>query len=262
MFGLDDWIANLGAGGTIAAALGVALLVGLRHATDPDHLTAVSSLVISGRGEVRQAARLGFSWGAGHAVTLLAFGLPAVLVRRHLPEAVVTGAELAVGVLIAWLGGRLLYRWRRGYFHLHRHSHGEAHHSHPHVHVTTPAEHGEHGEHGEPIPDHRHAHAESLGRTARGAFAIGLVHGLGGSAGAAILLVAAIPSGAVASVSLAVFALGTAASMALASTGFGWLASRGPSRRLDRIAPIFGAAAVCFGVWYSLGAIQIAPYPF
>src|SRR3954447_16005406 len=100
MFGIDDAIANLSGGG-ILVALAVALLLGLRHATDPDHLTAVSTLVMSEdeRGG-RRAARLGASWGLGHAVTLFALGAPVVIFNSHLPDWLQSGLELAVGVLI------------------------------------------------------------------------------------------------------------------------------------------------------------------
>ena len=72
MFGLDEWIAGLGGNGLMGLA--VALLMGLRHATDPDHLTAVSTLILSDqRDGARRAGALGLAWGLGHATTLLAF---------------------------------------------------------------------------------------------------------------------------------------------------------------------------------------------
>src|SRR5215211_2174087 len=73
-----------------------AFLLGLRHAADPDHLTAVSTLVMSDERAGRRAGLLGLSWGAGHGLTLLALGLPVVLFGDELPEAVQQGAELAV----------------------------------------------------------------------------------------------------------------------------------------------------------------------
>ena len=85
MFGWDEGIANLGGSGAMALIL--ALLLGLRHATDPDHLTAISTLALSGqRHGPRRAAALGLAWGLGHAVTLFAFGLPVILFRRLLPD--------------------------------------------------------------------------------------------------------------------------------------------------------------------------------
>ena len=86
MGGLDDALAGLG-GGSVALALLVAVLLGLRHATDPDHLTAVATLIVSdARDGPRRARRLGLAWGLGHALTLFAFGLPVVLVGDALPR--------------------------------------------------------------------------------------------------------------------------------------------------------------------------------
>src|SRR5215208_398103 len=101
-------------------ALLVALLLGLRHATDPDHLTAVSTLLLADtRHAAKRAMALGLAWGVGHAATLFAFGFPVVLLRRHLPQPIQRGAELIIGVLIALLAVRLLVRWGRGFFHVH-----------------------------------------------------------------------------------------------------------------------------------------------
>ena len=72
MFGLDDWLAGLSQGGSVLVVVLVATLLGLRHATDPDHIAAVTTLVASGRERAtRSAARLGAWWGLGHAVTEL-----------------------------------------------------------------------------------------------------------------------------------------------------------------------------------------------
>jgi ABC-type nickel/cobalt efflux system permease component RcnA len=253
MFGIDDAIAGLGADGSILVALVVALLLGLRHATDPDHVTAVSTLVMSEdeRGP-RRAGALGASWGAGHACALFVLGLPVVLFGSWLPDAVQSSLEVAVGAVIVLLGARLLLRWRRGYFHIHAHEHaGGVVHAHPHVHED--ADHG----------PHEHRHAEGLGRSPRAAFGIGLVHGAGGSAGVGVLLVAAIPNAATGLAALAVLAVGTALSMTIVSSGFGFALARGPLlRNFERAAPVFGTASVAFGLWYALAAFSAVPYTF
>src|SRR5919109_736148 len=98
MFGLDDTIAALGTGDAFLLVIAVAALLGLRHATDPDHLTAVSALIASGEERSgRTAGILGLSWGVGHATTLIALGLPVVLFDAYLPHAVEQLAEIAVG---------------------------------------------------------------------------------------------------------------------------------------------------------------------
>jgi high-affinity nickel permease len=86
MFGLDHALADLSGGGTLLVVLAISLLLGLRHASDPDHLAAVTTLS-AGKGlPVRSAGRLGLAWGAGHATSLFALGLPIVLWRAYLPH--------------------------------------------------------------------------------------------------------------------------------------------------------------------------------
>lgn len=249
MFGLDQWIVGLGGSGMTAFV--VAILLGLRHATDPDHLTAVSTLFLADqRRGPRRAAVLGLAWGLGHATSLFGFGLPIVLFRHYLPEVVQRAAEAAIGLVIVALAVRLLVRWHRGYFHVHPHSHGTVRHAHPHVHEHA----GGALEH--PI-QHAHPHVERLGRSPLTAFGIGLVHGVGGSAGVGILLVGAIPGQLQAILALLVFAGATAASMTLVSTAFGYALARGlVRRRVGELVPFLGIASLLFGVWYSLEALR------
>jgi high-affinity nickel permease len=233
VFGLDDWIAGFSDGAPVAVVFLVAVLLGLRHATDPDHIAAMTSLVASGRDRAtRSAATLGAWWGAGHALTLVVFGIPILLAGRFLPERFQQSAETAVAALIVFLGVRLLVRWRHGYFDLHAHPH----------------------------PQRDHAHEV---RTPLGAFAIGLVHGLGGSAGVGILLLAAIPSESVAVASLVLLAVFTGVSMTAVTAGFGLTLSARPVAAASRqLVPVFGATSLAFGVWYAASAWGLAPYPF
>ena len=111
MFGLDEVISGLAHGSNPWFVLVVALLLGLRHATDPDHVVAVSTLVaIEPERRVPRAGILGAAWGAGHASAVLAVGLPFVLLAVLLPQPVQSTAEVLVGVVIVLLGLRLLRR--------------------------------------------------------------------------------------------------------------------------------------------------------
>ena len=251
MFGLDDWIAQLAHGEALAAALAVALLLGLRHASDPDHLAAVSTLIASEPEDgTRRAGRLGLAWGLGHATMLALFGVPIVLFHAYLPDAVQRGAEALVGLMIMFLAIRLLVRWRRGHFHAHPHRHGHTEHRHLHPHAEQGARH-----------DHSHDPATRLGRSPLQAFGIGLVHGMGGSAGVGVLLLATIPGQAEAIGALLVLALGTAVSMAALSSAFGYAITSGPVlRRMLAFAPAMGILTLAFGAWYALGAVGAVPY--
>jgi hypothetical protein len=226
MFGLDGQIASLGAGETFLIVVAVALLLGLRHATDPDHLTAVSTLVaMDGEVGPRRAGMLGLGWGLGHATTLLVFGLPIVLFDDYLPEPVQRGAEVVIGLVIMFLAARLLRGWR------HRQAH-------------------------EP-----HRRGNGLGRSPAQAYAIGLVHGIGGSAGVGVLLLAAIPNHVEGVAALATFALFTAVSMVAASSSFGFVLSRRPVLlHYAAVVPALGALSLAFGAWYALAAVNAVPY--
>lgn len=230
MFGLDDWLAGMSEGASIGIVLLVAVLLGLRHATDPDHIAAISTLVASGRERATTAAaRLGLWWGVGHAVTLLVFGIPILLAERYLPEDAQRGAETAVAALIVFLAVRLLVRWRHGAFGA--------------------------------LDRDGHAHRHAV-RTSYGAFGIGLVHGMGGSAGVGVLLLAAIPSREVAVAALVVLALFTAVSMTIVTTGFGALLGVRGARGVAAAAPALGVASLAFGLWYAAAVWSLAPYPF
>jgi hypothetical protein len=223
MLGLDDRIAAFAHGSSLWVVVVVAILLGLRHATDPDHLAAVTALVASTRDRAaRRAGRLGLAWGLGHAISLTAFGLPLLLLHSVLPERVEQGAETVIGLVIVYLAVRLLLRWRHGGLHFHPH------------------------------PDAHRA------RTQVGAFGIGLVHGMGGSAGVAVLLLAAMPSRTLALMSLVVLAACTVVSMTVVTWGLGVTVLS----RSAAISPVLGVVSLAFGVWYAAAAWALAPYPF
>jgi ABC-type nickel/cobalt efflux system permease component RcnA len=247
MFGLDDGIAQLSDGSRVGVVLAIAILLGLRHAGDPDHLAAVTVLVTGEGGRRRRlAARLGSAWGLGHATSLVAFGLPIVLAKAYLPDAAQRTAETAVGVVIGVLAIWLLVRWRRGVFHLHLHAHGDPPRPHVHLHAAPGG----------------HAHEGGVSvRSPRQAYGIGLLHGAGGSAGVGVLLLATIHSRPLAVGALLLFALFTAVSMTLLSTGLGAaLATERVAGSLHHVVPALGVASLAFGTWYALGALSLVPY--
>ena len=145
---------------------------------------------------------------------------------NELMKAAQEAAETTVGLVIVALAASLLLRWHRGAFHAHRH------------------------------PPRR-------ARSPLQAYAIGLVHGMGGSAGVGVLLLASIKNREIAVAALGLFAVCTALSMATLSTGLGFTLGRGRvSRAFPALAPVLGLVSLSFGVWYALGALQVAPYYF
>jgi ABC-type nickel/cobalt efflux system permease component RcnA len=228
---LDSWLTSLFDAAPLLVALGIAFLLGLRHASDPDHLVAVTSLVASDDGDTRSAAKLGAWWGLGHAAVLVALGIPLIALKSELPAWLESGAEKAIGVVIVLLAVRVIWKWARGDYRVGRHSHPVATHSH--------VRQGE-------------SHAHDQVRTPRQAFGIGLLHGLAGTGAVVVLLLAALPSQLEAGLALAVFAPMSILSMTACTTAFAWLLTRRIVEPVYRgvLIPAMGLFGVLFGVWY------------
>jgi len=233
---LDAWLQGLLSGAPLATALIVAFVLGLRHASDPDHLVAVTSLVAADGGDARGAARLGAWWGIGHAAALLALGLPLILLKGELPAWLETGAEKAIGAVILLLAARVIYRWSRGDYRAGAHSHDDGHPRRRHLRRGTRG-------------SHAHVQVRSRGQ----AVSIGLLHGLAGTGAVVVLLIAALPGPVEAAAALAVFAPMSILSMALFTSAFAWVLTRPVVAPLYRtvLVPALGAFGLVFGLWYA-----------
>jgi ABC-type nickel/cobalt efflux system permease component RcnA len=234
---LDSWITGPLAGAPLLVALALAFALGLRHASDPDHLVAVTSLVAADGGGPREAARLGTWWGLGHAGTLILLGIPLIAFKGEVPTGLEMAAEKAVGVVIIVLAARVLVKWLRGEYRSGRHVHAERT-SDRHRHLRS----GEDPSHG-----HRSV------RTPRQALGIGALHGLAGTGAVVVLLLTALSTQLEAALALAVFAPMSIVSMAACTTAFSWLLTR---RLVDPVyrgvlIPALGAFGLMFGLWYA-----------
>jgi high-affinity nickel permease len=229
--GVDESVTGLFEGAPLLVALGLAFLLGLRHASDPDHLVAVTSLVAADDADTRAAARLGAWWGAGHALTLLAIGVPLILFKASLPVWLESGAEKTVGVVILFLAVRVLWKWKRGDYRSTSHGHEAL--EHRHLHKAG-----------------RHGHTQV--RSPRQAFSIGVLHGLAGTGAIVVLLIAALPTQVEAIAAMAVFAPMSIASMAACTATFAWVLTRPVVEPVYRtlLIPLLGAFGVLFGLWY------------
>jgi high-affinity nickel permease len=254
---------------TETAPLGIALLgliLGMRHATDADHVIAVTAIV-SGERRVMAAARIGIAWGLGHSVTVFLVGGAIILFKLTIPPRLGMAMEFAVAIVLIMLGISVLARsspriaGRLGlksndadlFAHSHTHEHDGAVHAHPHAHV--------HGD--------EHLHDSHLfqrpGRFARGsherAFGVGLVHGLAGSAAIALLVLSAIPNPWWAMAYLAIFGFGTMVGMALITTAIGLPVSFTAARLGEINRALFvgaGLLSLGFGLFlaYQIGIVQ------
>src|SRR5712671_1941767 len=183
---------------SIVAVLAIGGLLGLRHAFEPDHLAAVSTLATRPGGKrLWSAARLGLIWGLGHTVTVGAVALLVLVLGVQLPARLWPAAELVVAGLLILLGTLVIWRYVRGRWHMHAHAHTAAA---PHLHLHSHAA----------DPSHEHAHAIVGARRSLG---FGIAHGLAGSGAIAALLVAAVPDTMSRLVYFAAFSAGTIVGM-------------------------------------------------
>ncbi len=233
---LDSLLTGLFDGAPLLVALGIAFLLGLRHASDPDHLVAVTSLVAAEGGDTRKAARLGAWWGVGHASALVVIGVPLIAFKTELPAWLESGAEKAIGAVILVLAARVIYKWARGDYRATAHHHDDGHRRRRHLRRGKGS-----------------GHAHVRVRTRGQALAIGVLHGLAGTGAIVLLLIAALPSRLEAGLALAVFAPMSIASMAALTAAFAWVLTRPVIEPLYRtvVIPALGAFGMVFGLWYA-----------
>jgi hypothetical protein len=217
--------------------LSLGLLLGIRHATDPDHIIAVSTIVSRERSLAR-AARIGAFWGLGHTATIIAVGAPLILFRWKISPRIGAGMELGVALMLIVLGaGSLIDITRgrsRGTSHSHLHRHGDQIHQHAHGHLAAESLTESRSEHQAATPhdDAAHGHGDEdtplgvidrVAGTAPGydlirPLVVGVIHGLAGSAAIALMILATIRTPLLAVGYLLIFGLGTIVGMIVLTT--------------------------------------------
>ena len=243
----------------LLAVISVGFLLGMRHATDPDHVIAVTTIV-SRQQSVRHAGLIGALWGLGHTITILAVGAAIILFNLVIPPRIGLTMELAVGVMLVflgilnltgmmqWLTNRLTPAYQGMLVHSHPHSHHGKVHSHPHAHDPEIHMHPA-------APLHGHGLLERIGlyQLLR-PLAVGVVHGLAGSAAVALLVLTTIRDPRWAVIYLLVFGVGTIAGMIVITMAIGApLAYTGKKfTSFNRgLAILSGVVSIAFGAFIS-----------
>jgi ABC-type nickel/cobalt efflux system permease component RcnA len=240
---------------SLLSILAVGFFLGMRHATDPDHVIAVTTIVSNQRNRMR-AALIGAFWGVGHTLTIFVVGAGIILFNLVIPVRLGLGMELCVAVMLIVLGlvniaGFLNAMPARPVashdgqeiIHSHPHSHGDYIHSHPHVHQPE-----------------AHSHLAGMDRVfgKLGAyqylrpFVVGVVHGLAGSAAVALLVLTTIRNVRWAIAYLLVFGVGTIAGMMLITMSIAsafTMVGKGREKFSHRLALASGLLSLSFGVF-------------
>jgi len=248
----------------VASLVSILLLgffLGMRHATDPDHVIAVMTIVARQR-RVGAAALIGVLWGIGHTLTMVAVGGAIIVFGVVIPPRLGLTMELSVALMLILLGllnVAGIMRWITAIatpVHVHPHRHGDYAHSHGH----TPAAHG-HAEDDTPIARlDRRLGGLGLYQMLR-PLVVGVVHGLAGSAAVALLVLATIPDPWWGIAYLVVFGAGTIAGMMLitAATALPFTYTVSRFAAVNRhLVLASGVASIGFGLFlvYRIGVVD------
>jgi hypothetical protein len=231
--------------------------LGMRHATDPDHVIAVTTIV-TGQRNLRRSALIGAFWGIGHTLTIFLVGAAIILFDLVIPARLGLSMELSVAVMLVVLGAMNL----KSFFsslapaengavaslvHSHHHEHGGR--AHAHLHSHPPDEHRDFGKETSLARCDRALGRWAVYRPLR-PLMIGVVHGLAGSAAVALLVLTTIHDPYWATAYLLVFGVGTIAGMMLITMSIAATARfAGPSSRFSsRLAMAAGLLSLAFGL--------------
>jgi ABC-type nickel/cobalt efflux system permease component RcnA len=248
----------------LLALAGFGFLLGMRHATDADHVIAVTTILNRSR-RFAHTTLIGALWGLGHTITVVIVGVAIIVFNVVIPPPVGLAMEFAVAVMLIVLGVLNLTGGLRSL--TERLTPPAPMHGHPHEHLHAHDETDEQHAHG-------HAHLHGHGSDARlgvvetfgwyqllRPVAVGLVHGLAGSAAVALLVLATIEDPGSAIAYLLIFCLGVAAGMAILTTVIGlpfWVA-RARSAQINRWLTIgSGILSLAFGIYlaYQIGFVD------
>ena len=231
------------------ALLGLGLVFGLKHATEVDHVVAVSAIVSEHRNVLRSAL-VGGLWGAGHTASLVVVGVLVLVFRVAIPPRVANWLEFGVALMIIALGVLAVTRVlrKRADVHLHRHSHDGQSHVHIHFHEAG-TEHARAA-----VPDAPSAHSHAIARLGFKPLLVGAMHGLAGSAALTLLVLTQIQSVSLGLLYLALFGVGSTFGMLLMSGLIG-LPFALSARRLSSfnfgLQTVAGGLSIVFGLWYA-----------
>ena len=229
----------------VLVLLGLGLIFGLKHATEVDHVVAVSTIVSQNRNLLR-SVMVGALWGAGHTASLLITGAIVLSLRVTIPERISNWLELCVALMILGLGISALWRALRSgrELHLHEHSHDGVSHVHVHFHEAG-TRHGQ---------GHSSSHTHAISSIGIKPLLVGAMHGLAGSGALTLLVMTQVNSAWLGLLYLAIFGIGSIVGMLLMSGLIGLpfaLSSRNLSGIHHHLQTAAAGLSIAFGLWYA-----------
>jgi ABC-type nickel/cobalt efflux system permease component RcnA len=239
---------------TLSFALGIGFLLGLKHATEADHMVTVTTIVSEQR-SIWRSGFIGALWGLGHTVSLLVAGVVVIILGIAIPDPLAAALEFLVALMIIFLGSRILYLTlrRRTHLHVHTHTHGGRKHSHFHFHNASDA-------HPTDRRGHPPAHQHRAGLSGWRPFVVGIVHGLAGSAVLTLLVLTEVVRNGSRTFGMAyllVFGIGSIGGMLMMSTLISFpivLTTRRFQRLEIPMRLLLSVSSIGFGLYYAWSA--------
>src|SRR4051812_4687227 len=219
---------------TLLSILGLGFILGIKHAIEPDHVIAVSTIASQSK-KLWHASLAGVFWGIGHTVTLFIVGIILILMKGEIPEKWAMSLEFLVGIMLVYLGVKTILSFKN--IHVHRHDHDGDDHKHVHSHTNS-------GEH-----EHKHQHKNA---TYLKSMFIGLVHGLAGSGAMVLLTISTVKSVGEAAIYILIFGGGTVIGMLFFTTiiGIPFVLSKKNKTISRPLGILTGVISTVFGVYY------------
>jgi ABC-type nickel/cobalt efflux system permease component RcnA len=215
---------------TFLSVLALGFILGIRHAIEPDHVIAVSTIASQSK-KLWNASLAGVFWGIGHTVTLFLVGLIVILMKNEIPKKWAMSLEFLVGIMLVYLGVRTILSFRN--IHIHKQEGKE------HTHSLRNS--GKHGH------QNKYKNTSFLG-----SMLIGFVHGLAGSGAMVLLTMGTVTSVGEAAIFILIFGIGTVIGMLFFTTiiGIPFVLSKKRRTVSNSFGLITGAISTVFGVYY------------
>ncbi|MBM7869026.1 sulfite exporter TauE/SafE [Clostridium pascui] len=216
----------------LLSILVIGFILGIKHAMEPDHVIAVSTMV-SDTKKLLSSSIIGVFWGIGHTITLFIVGMVFIFMKNEIPGEIALFLEFAVGVMLVYLGIKSYVFAEKNHIHSHKHTHNDILHEHFHE------------------ENINHQHDNSKIPYFKSIF-IGLVHGLSGSAAMILLTMTSVKHSWQAGIYIIIFGLGTISGMLLCTIliGIPFALSNENKRMNVNLSRAAGIISSMYGVYY------------
>jgi len=220
----------------LLSILALGFVLGIKHAIEPDHVIAVSTIASQSK-KLFKSTLAGVFWGIGHTATLFIIGVILILMKGEIPEKWAMSLEFLVGIMLVYLGLTTLLSFKN--IHIHQHEHDGDEHKHLHSHSHN-------GKH-----QHQHNHQHQNVSYLKSLF-IGLVHGLAGSGAMVLLTMSTVKNVWEAAVYILIFGAGTILGMLFFTTIIGIPFVFSAKKRVlnQTLTRLTGVISIAFGMYY------------